>query len=491
MAYKVKTNAYTKEGGKSKRICLYNDNVSKWDLIVSVWNAFMRIEDVISKDFNWIVWKAEEDSNSASSNPILVTLYDDTMRVFLSVDDGKWGVAEWELQWNQLIEIVWETINAIYDDTYKLYRFLNYDEVTVLQWWYVKDGETPVYTWDTPTKPDTEEYHYTFTWWNPTVWPITSNTDYIAQYSTQSFVTITIKWWEATIWTLKGISWTSTQLTPEELAEMVWNAWISNILTQMYWYVYEVWKDESKNLAFELPRRTFDFTETRSVDIREFSSEIKPEVTVLDDFQSGCYESGAVKHYYYKWLTCYSPYTWPDFWYIVLFSDSCYDNAYIIADRNVWASKFLNVALSDTHSDNDEAMWHHFKWWAKTPNWAKDQENWSNPTTQTPVNLKWFHIPTEAEWGNIKGALEWIMDSASLALTQEYTRKMLLIPSAWIQGGGRGEQGEYWSATPTVDDEAYQIAWNTGYGDDNIYINTVYKGTGNSLRLISNIQLWL
>ena len=55
------------------------------------------------------------------------------------------------------------------------YQFVDYDG-TVLKSWKVKDWETPV----APANPTRE--HYTFTGWNPTVWPISKNTTFIATY---------------------------------------------------------------------------------------------------------------------------------------------------------------------------------------------------------------------------------------------------------------------------------------------------------------------
>lgn len=57
------------------------------------------------------------------------------------------------------------------------YTFYDYDETTVLKTGTVVDGWTPT----APTDP-TREW-YTFTWREPEVWPITKNTDYVAQYT--------------------------------------------------------------------------------------------------------------------------------------------------------------------------------------------------------------------------------------------------------------------------------------------------------------------
>lgn len=68
------------------------------------------------------------------------------------------------------------------------YQFVDWDG-TVLKSWTVKDWETPV----APTNPTRE--HYTFTGWNPTVWPISKNTTYSAVYES-SAATITLTWAE-------------------------------------------------------------------------------------------------------------------------------------------------------------------------------------------------------------------------------------------------------------------------------------------------------
>lgn len=71
------------------------------------------------------------------------------------------------------------------------YRFMNW--TTVLESWKVNEGETPEYTGETPTKEATAQYTYTFSWWKPTVWPITKKTDFKAQFdSTVNEYDITI-----------------------------------------------------------------------------------------------------------------------------------------------------------------------------------------------------------------------------------------------------------------------------------------------------------
>lgn len=70
------------------------------------------------------------------------------------------------------------------------YAFKNW--TTTLQSWTVKEGQTPEYTGDTPTKPATAQYTYTFDDWNPEVWPIYKKTTYKATFtSTVNQYTIT------------------------------------------------------------------------------------------------------------------------------------------------------------------------------------------------------------------------------------------------------------------------------------------------------------
>ena len=63
------------------------------------------------------------------------------------------------------------------------YAFKNWS--TTLESWTVKEGETPEYTGDTPTKAATAQYTYTFSWWKPTLWPIYKKTDFKAQFTSE------------------------------------------------------------------------------------------------------------------------------------------------------------------------------------------------------------------------------------------------------------------------------------------------------------------
>ena len=81
------------------------------------------------------------------------------------------------------------------------YRFMNW--TTVLQSWKVDEWETPEYTGDTPTKSATAQYTYTFSWWKPTLWPISKKTDFKAQFtSTVNEYDVTIESNNTDYWTV-------------------------------------------------------------------------------------------------------------------------------------------------------------------------------------------------------------------------------------------------------------------------------------------------
>lgn len=70
---------------------------------------------------------------------------------------------------------------SIPEDFYYTIHFVNWDG-TELQSSSVKEGETPVYNGATPTRPDSEQYTYTFAGWSPTIVAVTEDATYTAQY---------------------------------------------------------------------------------------------------------------------------------------------------------------------------------------------------------------------------------------------------------------------------------------------------------------------
>ena len=175
MAYEVKiSNVLIREWWKSKKVTLSNDEVKRWDVVVSVGWTFKKITEAqYWESFDWIIWIAVEDSNSARTNPVLISLVDDTMRVEVVIKENWVVTASWEMQWDQLWKIIADTIEEIEDDTVVTVTFKDYDG-TVLETKKVLKWSTPEYTGETQPA----EW---FLWWNPELWPVTVNTVYIAE----------------------------------------------------------------------------------------------------------------------------------------------------------------------------------------------------------------------------------------------------------------------------------------------------------------------
>lgn len=194
MAYEVKTSSSNREWGKSKKILLQTDVCHQWDLLVSVNGVFKTIDDVILWDvYTGVIGKVEEDSTTASKSPVLVTLYDDTMTVWVKITNTEtWEITEWEVQGAVLETIVEETVEIIEEDKSCLYEFQNYDG-TILQSWKIVKGTTPEYTGETPTKEWTVAIEYVFNGWSPTLWPTYEDTVYVAQFTEQA-VQYTVTW---------------------------------------------------------------------------------------------------------------------------------------------------------------------------------------------------------------------------------------------------------------------------------------------------------
>ena len=81
------------------------------------------------------------------------------------------------------------TYTAVYDSTLNTYQvaFVNYDGAELQKTTYAY-GTTPAYTGETPTKPATLEYNYTFRGWTPTLVPVVSAATYTAEYDSAKIV---------------------------------------------------------------------------------------------------------------------------------------------------------------------------------------------------------------------------------------------------------------------------------------------------------------
>ena len=124
-------------------------------------------------------------------------------------DCSQWIAYNPAAQWAESAKEYWPTRKALDDEEVgfydtnvptNLYNWDGGDEVAyafknwtvTLQSGTVDEGQTPSYTWATPTKAATAQYTYTFSGWKPTVGPIYKKTDFKAQFtSTVNQYTVT------------------------------------------------------------------------------------------------------------------------------------------------------------------------------------------------------------------------------------------------------------------------------------------------------------
>lgn len=107
--------------------------------------------------------------------------------------DNRWENVAWSSEL-QISDWLWQSENiwTFEDGIVATYTFKNYDG-TVLKTGTVKDWETPVAPAN-PTRPADAWYTYEFSGWQPTVWPINKDTEYMAQYTaTPRNYTVTIE----------------------------------------------------------------------------------------------------------------------------------------------------------------------------------------------------------------------------------------------------------------------------------------------------------
>lgn len=91
--------------------------------------------------------------------------------------------------------------------------FANWDG-TVLQTINVEEGQTPIYTGETPTRPSDEQYNYIFNGWTPTLEPAYDDIEYTASYTATEIPAP-----EPTIYTITFANWDGTILQTIQVEE--------------------------------------------------------------------------------------------------------------------------------------------------------------------------------------------------------------------------------------------------------------------------------
>lgn len=169
-----------------------------------------RLWDTTTKQIVWAKWPSWRDCQ--------VWTDEDGSKLYI-YDNSKWQ--EYTPSADNDGKVYWPTWKVVdaddevgfYDTNVStdLYTWESGDKVSyvfkngsaVLQEGTVKEGQTPEYTWATPTKEATAQYTYTFDDWNPEVWPITKKTTYKAQFtSTVNEYDITIESNDDSMWTV-------------------------------------------------------------------------------------------------------------------------------------------------------------------------------------------------------------------------------------------------------------------------------------------------
>ena len=156
-------------------------------------------------------------------------------------------------------------------------RFVNYDG-QVLANTTAQEGETPVYSGSTPTKPADTENTYTFSGWTPALAPVTANITYTATFTAVK-KTYTITW--------KNEDGTLIDQTTAEYGTMPTHEDASKANTAEYTYTFTGWTP-GIGIVTSDAEYTATFTQTKNSYLITFQNE---DGTVLS---SETYEYGAM-----------------------------------------------------------------------------------------------------------------------------------------------------------------------------------------------------
>ena len=158
-----------------------------------------------------------------------------------------------------------EYIWTMEDGILATYTFYDHNR-SVLKQDTCKDGETPIPPAD-PTRESDWEYDYQFAWWDPEVWPIAKDTDYVALYNaTKRIYTVSVSvndssYGSVDITELTVEAWTEIldsslepTLQPNQL--MIWSTVVT--ATAESWYEFDYWTNWSQVITWdEYPQAVF------------------------------------------------------------------------------------------------------------------------------------------------------------------------------------------------------------------------------------------
>lgn len=288
------------------------------------------------------------------------------------------------------------------------YQFVDYDG-TVLKSWKVKDGETPV----APANPTRE--HYTFTGWNPTVWPINKNTTYSAVYAIDTFtVTFTVNdpsYGSVNPSSVANVAY-GTAISSSNNTLTIWETTVT--ATAAEWYRFSSWGTLPATV-------TEDLTITATLELNEIIE------TLLSN------ENGSIIHNITNWEIAIT--------YL--------GSTLIIQDKNLWATEYLWQSETVSNSYGD-----YYKRWATDvyPS-TENVDDWS--LVIQSIVPAWYHIPEDTEYTLMDSMIWWLlMDTPDL---QTYA----LIPKAGYIQSDSPEMvwinSMLWTSTKTGESEAYSI----------------------------------
>ena len=175
-----------------------------------------------------------------------------------------WADAQYTYAFSGWINNCWETFTGnctvVAEFTRELneysVQFMNYDW-SVLQSWMWVFGATPQYTWETPTKPATAQYTYSFTWWSPAVSSVAGDIVYTAQFS-ETINEYTVVWknedWtvletdeNVPYGTLPTYNWTIPQKTGNQQYTYTFAGWTPSVSSVNWNIAYTATYTESVN----------------------------------------------------------------------------------------------------------------------------------------------------------------------------------------------------------------------------------------------------